>query len=322
MSLITTTASPAIAPVVSPTTISQIDNVIQQQQQQSPQSGLAYGIQQLESFTQAVYPTTTYGDSTQIAGDKAWVSSNPNYVVKLLKNSMVPISVVGNSPADFEMSFTNEYGSLFDSLSSLVSSGGAEGWFGQAVDAAADAATGAAFGLGFGTLFSSIQVWKGSSPLDFTIPITFRAYSDPMVEVINPVRSIIIMSSPARSQAPGANALGIIRSPGPSFGDLSAQYVSTLLNQQNFLMSLPNAITLFFGKKIVIPGLLVTSLHIKFSNRAHRKTGLPIACDVNIGLRTVYAFTQDEILALFFGNFAQSTPSTRNTSAIVQGTGG
>jgi hypothetical protein len=307
------------------TGISQVDSLIQQ-----GVNGLPQFISALDNNLQAQYDKTIYGDVTAIDGGGAFVSKNPNYQIQLVKNTTPNIAVIGNTPTDFEFSFNNEYVSLFDTLGDVIKSGGKEGWFGTGVDLL----VGAGLGFGLNTIASSLQIWKGTSPLDFTIPITFRAYSDPVTEVINPVRALIQMGSPARLQLGGAGtALGAIRSPGPSMGDILASAVTgggsgwDLVKNggfgTNFLKSLRNGITLFYGQKIVIPGLVITSLHVKFLNRAHRGTGLPVACDVSIGLKTIYAYAQDEMLAMFYGtNFKGATASTQTSSAVTRGTGG
>jgi hypothetical protein len=201
-------------------------------------------------------------------------------------------TVIANAPSDFELSLQNNYTSLMDIISTTLGSA-----LMPTDGKLAALATGAGIASGYGQpIAASVQVWTGITPLSFTLPLSFRAYKDPKTEVIDPLRTLLKMSSPAKV-AGGA----FMRAPGPNLWNI-LEGLKGSAQGAAFLLNLPNAITMYFGRNIVVPGLVVDNIAVKMYNRAERKSGLPIACEVTVGLRTIVAYSGDDVLAAFYSN--------------------
>lgn len=237
---------------------------------------------------------TAWGDNLLVPGSKAYVTSNSKYRVILVQNtsSMGNSTVIANAPSDFELSLQNNYTSLMDIISTTLGSA-----LMPTDGKLAALATGAGIASGYGQpIAASVQVWTGITPLSFTLPLSFRAYKDPKTEVIDPLRTLLKMSSPAKV-AGGA----FMRAPGPNLWNI-LEGLKGSAQGAAFLLDLPNAITMYFGRNIVVPGLVVDNIAVKMYNRAERKSGLPIACEVTVGLRTIVAYSGDDVLAAFYSN--------------------
>ena len=237
---------------------------------------------------------TAWGDNLLVPGSKAYVTSNSKYRVILVQNtsSLGNSTVIANAPSDFELSLQNNYISLMDIISTTLGSA-----LMPTDGKLAALATGAGIASGYGQpIAASVQVWTGITPSSFTLPLSFRAYKDPKTEVIDPLRTLLKMSSPAKV-AGGA----FMRAPGPNLWNI-LEGLKGSAQGAAFLLNLPNAITMYFGRNIVVPGLVVDNIAVKMYNRAERKSGLPIACEVTVGLRTIVAYSGDDVLAAFYSN--------------------
>lgn len=216
------------------------------------------------------------------------------------------------------MQLTNSYVDVLQVVE--LSAGGASSLFGSGVKDAFNAFTGiSAFTGSTFNRAASIQVWIGTVPLDFTLPLSFRAYRDPLTEVMQPLVNIIQMASPKDA---GVGVLGDkLSSPGPSPWDLLNAYKNGGLGVTSYqmLLSLDKAITMQIGRYTQVPGLIITGLSVKFGTRADRKSGLPIAAEATLNMKTVVSFSQQDVLSIF-GNLnnnvgALGPLSVRNSAA-------
>jgi hypothetical protein len=249
------------------------------------------------------------------------LTSNTNYQVTLSQKG--GDTVVGNSPQDFEFSLLNEYTSLL-TLVGQVSSDIPLGNIASAV--VKGAVMGATiFGVG-APIAASVQVWTGTNPMEFTLPISFRAYSDPQKDVINPLRTLIQMASPTRIMS------AFMQAPGPTLADAGinlANVGSVLSNNSksgstgsSFLTNLNKGITMQIGTGIIVPGLVITGLNIKVANRAYRKNGLPTFAEATVSLRTFVSYCQDDVLGMFYEKSSTTASSSSSGSAAGTGAGG
>jgi hypothetical protein len=328
--------------------VTQLDTLIKSAPTASSSTGmrswLPSGLESVLQSAEKSLPSgteTMYGDDLTFSGSGAYVTKNPNYRVVLVQNgasgglsnftlapSVGENIVVANSPTDFSLSLTNNYIDLTTVLSSMFSGGLSPA--AQAADAMTKlAGAGLAAGVGM-PLLASMQIWSGTGPLEFELPLSFRAYKNPKTEVIDPVRKLIQMASP-RKAGP------VLTSPGPNIMDMGGSKIVDAMKSASpsglisavsgiftasFLTNLPRAITMYFGKGIVVPGLLIKGVNIKMMNRADRKSGLPIACEATLSLCTVVAFSGDDILAMFYSSgkgFGLTTPNIGGGAARAAG---
>lgn len=249
------------------------------------------------------------------------LTTNPNYQVTLTQNG-TNLTVIGNAPQDFDFNLTNEYTSLMQLAGTFgVGTASVSNTAGNILKGSIGVAT--ALGVGQAKA-GTVQVWNGTSPLEFTLPISFRAYSDPLADVINPLRMLIQMASPT-------STVGFLMSPGPSLADAFgsafksvASSIESLLggtantnSGASFLSGLNKAITLRFGSGIVVPGLIITGLHVKMGSRAARGSGLPISAEATVSLRTFMVFSQNDVLNMFYGGAAAAAANI--VSSAVSG---
>jgi hypothetical protein len=287
------------------TAVAQADQQLSLQTQQNIYAQNA----QISDILDANGSTATYYNDPLLQGSMLVgnLTPNRNYRTTLAQKG-TNLSVTGNSPQDFDLQLQNDYVDLFTAFSGNMGPVGLGGVASNIALGAINAAT--VFGYGMATL-ATVQVWKGTHPLDFTLPLSIRAYSDPRTDVIDPLRALIQMASPSPAAA-GA----FLKSPGPTIADMvkavGGQFMgggASGFTIGGALANLNNAITMFFGTGVVVPGLIITGLHVKLSNRAERKTGLPIAAEATVSLRTCIAYSRDEVLAMFYGaGFGSSNP--------------
>ena len=282
--------------------------------------------------------TQVTNDNLDVATNSQYISQNPNYRVSLTQNASSTnadkgqLTVVGNTPADFEFSLTNNYTTLLDFASQFGFTGGNA--VGGLVGAGLNLAIGGLLASGSAATVGSLQVWTGTQPLEFTLPLSFRAFSNPAVDVIQPIVNIIKMASPVKSLG-GA----FLSAPGPSLLDMTGTGIASVfnsvsafsdaftnLNKNNKMLAtkanlqdIPNAITMRFGRSIIVPGLVITGLTVKMANRAERKTGLPIACEANLSMRTCMDYGQQDVLQMFFGTNDTVRALTGLTTSGVSG---
>jgi hypothetical protein len=144
----------------------------------------------------------------------------------------------------------------------------------------------AGFGRTLMTQYLTAQVWCGSSPLKFTLPLRFVANRDSETEVINPIKQLLKMSLP---EAEGSGAFLI--PPGPR---IESKYVNQL--RDNLGIS-PNAmgnniggdeISLFIGSYIQIPKIFITDVSLSFKGKLNQ-SGEPMESSCSIHCSTLYS---------------------------------
>lgn len=228
---------------------------------------------------------------------------NPNYWVRIYQLG-TGYDVVANSPQDFEFAYSNEWADM-----STIASGGLLSGFGGRV-----ARLGKFFGSYTQSRLTNIQVWTGTKPLEFSLPLIFKAHSDPVKEVVEPVRDLVKMATPgglfagtedsSRQQKSMLDHLGMggagstfLRSPGPNL----VESVKALLAGH----MMPNyAIYMRLGRRVTYPGLVITEIRGKWGNRFTRE-GWPISAELTVGFRTFTTWTRAEIAnSLFSGTQA------------------
>lgn len=249
---------------------------------------------------------SNYGDKFYDQDSEAYTPNNANYKVIIQQVNSGGGDrigdVVGTAPMELEFQLQNNYvdfSHLFEAAAPAAMAGQGRGPGGLL------AAGTAVSGMYNQSRIGSFQVWGGVTPLQFPLTITFRAYKDPMKEVIVPVRNLLAMASPKNS--------GIfLDTPGPSLWD-----ALQAAKNGSFFTSLNKSILLRIGRRFALAGLVIESISARVSNQADRKSGLPIAIEVNVGFKTVASYSREEIISAFYGtNFAtRTTRYDGNTSA-------
>lgn len=156
---------------------------------------------------------------------KSVKGKNPNYFVHITCDSL-GLEILADLPEEFTTAVGSEYESLLPSHLS--------NYFGRY--AAAFEATSKVVG-GTSSLSQALsqQIWVNSSPIELTLSLQFDAQSDPLKEVVYPMRALEMLVMPTKKG-------GILYSPGPNRGALLGGSTEINVTIGNHLLVIPNAI--------------------------------------------------------------------------------
>lgn len=154
-----------------------------------------------------------FASQTTIAGSE-YYTDNPNYMFRLIQGgttfqAYLPEQIDVNITADYDAPYADVALTSDPFLNSVMGS----------------------FGFKFGANALSMQVWKGTSSTDISVPLQLIAVSDPYEEIIKPLRKLKSLVLPVVQSAGGSNGfiqLGNIQTPGPYL-----TYDGNLLNDLN-----------------------------------------------------------------------------------------
>lgn len=132
-------------------------------------------------------------------------SENQGNASGLGPNSAGKNVVTAYLPENFQMAFQSSFDQPF--AQGLIQN--------QAVNLAARAFA----GVSLTTQSMTIQVWQGTSPVDFSLTFIFVANDDPIKDVVWPIATLTKLALPGRAQGFG----GVLIPPGPR-ADLSKAY--------------------------------------------------------------------------------------------------
>lgn len=214
------------------------------------------------------------------------VPPNPNYRVLIIKNSSPPMRVIGNCPAEFEIGYQNEWQDLATVAERIGLGGGASRL------ATALAAFASATGNASQSRAGTFQIWIGTRPLQFSLPLQLNAISNPQTEIIDPIKTIFAMA------APEAQAGAFLKSPGPSLVDAGL----AIEKGEGFFQSLNNGISIFLGRGFTLHGLVIDSIRLRAATRSVN-TGQLIHAEVIIEFKTAATYSRDDMLRSFFGDW-------------------
>ncbi len=248
-----------------------------------------------------------------------YLSTNPNYLTTVMNGSK---QVIGNSMAKLSIQVQNKWVNIMEAM------GFSEGGSGIGSTVATGVGTAMlATGNNFLPILATSQVWRASTGVELTLDMRFDAVSDPVMDVLFPVQTLISMWMPTRGGATGvigtiATAVGDLLGTGAvgsnSFlhppGPTPAEFVAAGGNPPG-----PNTITVMLGSMMVIKNLLPVDLQWEFENR-FGADGNPRAAMVRV---TMVSFTlpdANEMLSFFTNSVALSGASS--TPGVGPGSAG
>jgi len=201
--------------------------------------------------------THTYGVGGMKGGTyTAAKSSNPDYQGHL-KCQAAGFEIIYDLPEQLNSSIASDYEAVLAGI----------GDGSNAISAGVAYVVGSSVTFGFQTY----QVWKASSPIEFSQTILFDATSDAKKEVYTPMRLLEALALPKTG---GSSNSGVLIAP-------------------NFNM--PTVITL--GRMLNALEVLLISVNNTFDTRLD-KNGYPISGQSEISLRTPKAYSREEWMAL------------------------
>lgn len=137
------------------------------------------------------------------------------------------------------------------------------------------------------TQYLTAQVWCGSSPLRFGLPLRFIATRSSEREVINPIKQLLKMSLP-QSQDAGS----LLIPPGPRLETNVAAFARDALGVTNYTGG--DEITLFIGSYIAIPKIFIENIRVEFKGKLN-STGEPMESECDVRFATLYVPTAGDI---------------------------
>lgn len=226
-----------------------------------------------------------YGDDVLFGLAQGYAPENPIYNCIITQVGAENRQAVGASaPPDFSFDIQNnfiDFSALFEAVAPNISRGG------KAVGILAGAAS--TTGMYNQARIASFQLWGGTAPLVFPLQIEFKAFKDPINEVIQPVRNLLWMAS-------GESNGVFLNSPSPSIADA----IKALASNGNFFTSLKKTISVRIGK-FFLAGLVIENMSVQISNVADRKTGLPQSIKVSLQFKSIVSYSREEIFSAFYG---------------------
>lgn len=245
--------------------------------------------------------------------NKGSLAENHNYLVGLRTESagfgQGPVTIVANCPEQFGIRLTNEWESM---ISTFLGSSNA-------------IAGGIQKGVGMAVLpqFLTAQVWRGTTPLEFNIPMSFNARDSALNDVVRPIRDLIRLASPYRmtnaqwAAASGVNsAVGLIVNAvaNPTATALAVAATAATRNNyfENQILHSPGPtfweyvdkqhqhnIQLIIGRAIFLESVVITSLDVEWDSR-YTPEGYPISASANVGIKTHYTLDRNDLLQRIF----------------------
>lgn len=249
--------------------------------------GNFFGSQTLNNLSELSSSTfrANYGDDVLFGLAQGYAPDNPMYNCIITQVGAENRQAVGASaPPDFSFDIQNnfiDFSALFEAVAPNISRGG------RAVGILAGAAS--TSGMYNQARIASFQLWGGTSPLVFPLQIEFKAFKDPVNEVIQPVRNLLWMAS-------GESNGVFLNSPSPSIADA----IKALASNGNFFTGLKKSISVRIGK-FFLAGLVIENMSIQISNVADRKTGLPHSIKVSLSFKSIVSYSREEIFSAFYG---------------------
>jgi hypothetical protein len=149
------------------------------------------------------------------------------------------------------------------------------------------------------TLFSkrlTAQEWRGSEPLELTLPLHFFATQDSKTEVIEPIKRLLKMSLPRRREESTSDSFLV--APGP-IARLFGKDTDTGQGEGADL------INVYVGNYLRLPRMFISLIqNVEFKAKLD-KNGFPMEAVTTIVFRTLYspiAENVDEYLGIYTGN--------------------
>lgn len=222
------------------------------------------------------------------------------YVVKITASSLItPPVIKAAMPEQFDLSAESDYAQAFP--------GGAASFVDEKSRALGNLMR--LNGYNMMTKEMSLQVWQGSSPMTFSLPLEFVAENDPYTEVTLPIANLYKLTVPRTVGDSG----GFLRAPGPTidvnFSGLKDAAGDILAGDISKAISVRDNIKLELGKHLVFKQVVIPSVSQSY-NVQYAKGGQPIRATVTINFITLFTPTSTDIDEIFQLDRGQRVPGS------------
>lgn len=213
---------------------------------------------------------------------------NPNYQVIINRpqeQDLPDVTIKANLPESFSFGVTASYETRLPS--NIIEAAGNAGGL---LQAGASIARSAEVFTRVNRIFqlASHQVWSGSSPISFSLPLLFDAVEDAEIDVVLPIKQLMSLALPFRGDTGALNDVSggkldnyLLKPPGPVISNPNYGRVSMQIGNMNYFHS-----------------VLITDVNVTFDTRM-TKNGAPISASADVSVVTVNTPTQDDIDKFF-----------------------
>lgn len=224
------------------------------------------------------------------------VSQNPNYMAVIHCESR-GIHVELPMPENFNFSLGSSFASPF-----------AQGFVRNGIATATTL-------LGLTNLVTqsmTMQVWQGTTDVQFQMTFELFATTDADKEVVKPIYDLLSLTLPGRTSSFG----GFLVPPGPSIdtknSDVNVSFKSGV--QANVVFK--NEISLQIGNFVRFDSVVIESVNHVFDSHFDSR-GLPLAANIDISFKTFVVPTVEDLSKILIGSSKSSTPATSGTGSTV-----
>ena len=214
-----------------------------------------------------------------------------------------PKPIVGNIPASWQFAvsatwdqpFSKSFAELAQGTTLMKGFNAVPGLNGvsKAFDQKASSLVGNITGMGTLSKWLTMSVWVSGSGMNLTIPMVFRAFDDPVLDVNDKIVQLMMMCAPGST-----STLGTLIAPGPTIASIAAKKAGADLS--NTALS-GEIITVTLGNFITLPSVIIDSVDVNCDNM-YDANGQPISATVNVSIQTPMVLTKQDIVQLFNKN--------------------
>lgn len=148
------------------------------------------------------------------------------------------------------------------------------------------------------TNYNTLSSWTGNSPLEFNIPFRFDAIRDPYADVLQPLSTLYQLAAPSQTENQ------MLTAPGPSLS-----FIDKELAWEG-----STTIALRVGRFLYIKPILITGVSGTVVSKFD-KNGYPMAAEVEVSMKTLFAPTVQDIKSWFAADDSYS--QTRDISKYI-----
>jgi hypothetical protein len=149
------------------------------------------------------------------------------------------------------------------------------------------------------TMLNSRRIWRGTSPLKFTIKLRFMAEDNVRKDVIDQVRMLLRWASPSEDATGPLGSIGFLLPPGPSPLHNNMAWVKSLglgsvYNSALSWTSRDERIDITVGKFLRFESVILQRVAPEFGARFDRD-GQPVDAEVDVSFETYQIATREAI---------------------------
>lgn len=161
---------------------------------------------------------------------------------------------------------------------------------------------------------ATLQVWQGTTEVQFSLTFELHAKNDPVKEVLDPIKNLLKLTLPSRL----GNAGGLLVPPGPSL-IVKDSFNNLVKNGLAAKGQFRNEIALQIGSFLRFESVVIESVNHAFDSHFDAR-GLPMGANVDVSFKTFVVPTVEDIDGMFMNVGAASQgPSGGTTGQYIPG---